>query len=377
MKRIITCLISAIISLGAYAQFTDGFYRLQCKETGRYLAIHNNYVNKESAKQSGQIDILSLETITGFDNIVNDPGSVIYLKKTASGYVIEGQGFTTEGRNMYLQFTEVNGAYRIWTTIKYDGVEYTRYLRDYDAKYGSSYITTDKTKSSNWHWYITPVTDADNQYMGLKGDVKVGSSYYTTFYAAFPIQLGSGMKAYTVDALTGNSCTLKEVGNIVPKSTPVVVACAGQDAASNKVTPLTSGGSAVSDNKLSGEIFCYPVLTPTGDERRSNPAWNAKDYAPETMRLLGEDGGKLAFITDSEMKYLPANRAYLVVAEGSAASITVDGTTGISRITRDLSNTSQAGQAKGTFTLNGVRVPDNATPQKGIYIKDGQKVVIK
>lgn len=372
MKRIITCLLSAIISLSTYAQFTDGYYRLQCKETGRYLAIHNNYVNKESAKQSGQIDLQSLQTITDFDNIVNDPGSVIYLKKMPSGYIIEGQGFTTEGRNMYLQFTEVDGAYRIWTTMKYDGVEYTRYLRDYDAKYGSSYITTDKTKSSNWHWYVTPVTDADDQYMGLKGDVKVGSSYYTTFYAAFPIQLGSGMKAYAVDALTGNSCTLKEVGTIVPKSTPVVISCAGADAASNKVTPLTSGGSAVNNNKLSGIIFCYPVLTPTGEERRSNPAWNAKDYDPETMRLLGEDGGKLAFITDSEIKYLPANRAYLVVAEGSAASISIDGTTAIKAV----KNTA-AVQQQGMYTLSGVRLSENAKPQKGIYIKDGKKIVIK
>ena len=182
------------------------------------------------------------------------------------------------------------------------------------------------------------------------------------------------MKAYAVNTLTKNTCTLKEIGNTVPEKTPVVIACAGEKASSNKVTPLTSDGSDVGTNKLSGRIFCYPVLTPSGKESRDNPAWNAKDYNPKTMRLLGEADGKLAFITASDVKYLPANRAYLKVTSGSAASIPTDGSTDILKVT---SNPDIPSQAKGTYTLNGVRLPDNVTPQKGIYIKDGKKVVIK
>ena len=63
MKKIFTCLLSVIVSLGAYAQITDGYYRLKCKQTGRYIAIHNDYVNKESAKRTGNVDLQSLETI--------------------------------------------------------------------------------------------------------------------------------------------------------------------------------------------------------------------------------------------------------------------------------------------------------------------------
>ena len=371
MKKLVSLIITALVTVSASAQFADGFYRLQCKETGRYLALHNNYVNKESAKQTGQIDLQSLETVSDFENIVNDPGSVIYLKNTSKGYIIEGQGFTTEGRDLYLQFTEVNGAYRIFTEVTYQGVKYPpRYLRDYQPKYGSSYITTDDLKSTNWNWYVVPVTDAANQFMGLKGDVKVGNSYYTTFYAAFPIQLGSGMKAFAVNSLSDSNCTLQDIGNIVPKNTPVVISCAGEDAASNKVTPLAKGGTAVEGNKLSGEIFCYPVLTPTGDERRDNPAWNAKDYVPETMRVLGEADGKLSFITaGEEFDFLPANRAYLKVAEGSAASFPTDGTTGVQGV-----KIQTKPAVKGRYTLQGVPLPDNVEP-KGIYIEDGKKVV--
>lgn len=371
MRRLFTLLFAIALYSSANA-ISDGFYRLQCKETGRYLAIHNSYVNKESAQGTSNVDLQSLETIEGFDNIVNDPGSIIYLKNTPNGWLIEGQGFTTEGRNFYVQITEDGDSYRLWTKVTSNGVTMTFYLRDYEEEPGYSYITTDANKSTNWHWYITPV--GEDEYLGLKGDVQVGNTYYTTFYAAFPIELGSGMKAYAVDGLTGSSCTLREIGNVVPKLTPVVIGCAGEDASDNKVTPLTSSSATVSSNELKGVMFCYPVLLESGKERRTNPAWNAVDYTPATMRLLGESDGKLCFITSDETIYLPANRAYLPVVSGSAETIPTDGTTGISSIPRD---SKDSNSSRGTYTLNGTRLPDNITPQKGIYIQDGKKVIIK
>ena len=367
MKRILSLVFTTLLTLSASAQFTDGYYRLQCKETGRYLAVHNDYVDKESAKRTGQVELHSLETITGFDNIVNDPGSIIYLKNTKKGYVIEAQGFTTEGRGLYLQFYQVDDAYRIYTTVTYEGTEYTRYLRDCDGDDGRSYITTDADKSKNWHWYVTPVKD--DKYFGLKGDVKVGNSYYTTIYAAFPFQLGSGMKAYAVNSLTEGTCTLQDIGDIVPSKVPVVIACAGQDAASNKVTPLPKNNTTADDNHLDGVTFCYLVIV-AGSERRRSPYWNALDYNPSTMRVLGEADGKLCFVSPSELKYVPANTAYLSVSAGSAETIPTDGTTGIKSTKLQIQKT-----VKGRFTLQGVQIPDNVEP-RGPYIEDG-KVVFK
>ena len=373
MKRLISFIFTALVAVTASAQFADGYYRLQCAETGRYLTVHNKYVNTESAKITGQVSLQSLETIADFNNVVNDPGSIIYLRSTAAGWVIESQGFTTDGRNMYLQFTADGDGYLLWTTITYQGAEYTRYLRDYEEEPGYSYITSDATKSTNWHWRVIPV-EGDN-YFGLKGETKVGESYYTTFFAAFPIQLGSGMTAYAVNSLTNNSCKLQEIGSVVPKMTPAVIACAGPDAASNKVTLLTENPTTAEENALAGVIFCHPELYPSGAEDRDNPAWNCVDYNPEIMRVIGDNEGKLAFITASDLKYMPANKSFLPVAAGSAAIITTDGTTGIKGI--QANQTNQAGQAIGTYTLNGVRVPDNVTPQKGIYIENGKKVVKK
>lgn len=382
MKRIITVLLTALLTLSASAQLSDGYYRLQCKQTGRYLAVHNNYVNKEAAKQTGQIDLQSLETIDGFDNIVNDPGSIIYLKKTSKGYVIEGQGFTTESKGLYLKLTKVNDAYRIYSDLVYNGVKYTRYLRDYQSNSGQTYITTDASKSTNWEWYITPVSSSDKQYFGLKGDVKVGKNYYTTIYATFPIKLGSGMKAFSVNSLTESSCSLKDIGNVIPAKTPVVIQCAGKDASSNKVTPLASDNASVNGDKLDGVVFCYPVIV-GGKERRKNPMWNAKDYDPETMRILGEADGKLCFITANKENYpyLAANRAYLPVAKGSALNITTDGTTGIESIDGataiNADKNTAAVQQQGTYTLSGVRLPENSKPLKGLYIKDGKVIAIR
>ena len=368
MKRIITCLLSAIVSLGAYAQISDGFYRLKCKQSGRYLTIHNDYVNKESAKRTGDVDLQSLETFSSFDVIVDDPGSIIYMKKTSKGWAIEGQGFTTEGK-LNLQLTQVGDAYRVWATVTSDGMTFTKYLRDYEEEPGYSYITTNPDLSSNWEWYFLPVDDSN--YFGLYGDVQVGTSYYTTLYATFPVQLGSNMKAFAVNTLTTSACTLEDIGNVVPAKTPVVIQCAGAEASANKVTPLTSSNQTVGTNRLSGEVFCYPVLTKSGKERRDNPAWNAVDYDPKIMRVIGESDGKLCFVTSSVLKYVPANIAFLYVTEDAAPILPTDGTTGIQSV-----KIQPKPAVKGRYTLQGVPLPDNVEP-RGIYIEDGKKFIKK
>jgi hypothetical protein len=97
------------------------------------------------------------------------------------------------------------------------------------------------------------------------------------------------------------------------------------------------------------------------------------DYDVFSMRILGEEGGKLVFKTgDENLDYMPANKAYLSVPLSAAAVLTTDGSTAIQGVKTETT----AEQTKGIFTLNGVRLPDNATLQKGVYIKDGKKIVI-
>ena len=172
--------------------------------------------------------------------------------------------------------------------------------------------------------------------------------------------------------MTKETTTLEDIGSTVPGFMPVVIECAGEKASDNKVTPLHNYDLYTGSNYLEGEYYCYIVTTPSGKERRDNPAWNAVDYDPETMRLLGESDDKLCFITATDVKYVPANRAYLYVMEGSAETLPTDGTSGIKGV-----KVQQQNVAKGRYTLQGVRLPDNATPQKGIYIEDGKLVLKK
>jgi len=160
----------------------------------------------------------------------------------------------------------------------------------------------------------------------------------------------------------------------VPGFMPVVIECAGEKASDNKVTPLHDFDLYTGSNYLEGEYYCYIVTTPSGRERRDNPAWNAVDYDPDTMRLLGEANDKLCFITATDVKYVPANRAYLYVMAGSAETLPTDGTTGIKGV-KGVKVQQEA--AKGRYTLQGVRLPDNIEPQKGIYIEDGKLVLKK
>ena len=106
-------------------------------------------------------------------------------------------------------------------------------------------------------------------------------------------------------------------------------------------------------------------------ERRDNPAWNAVDYDPKIMRVIGESDGKLCFVTSSVLKYVPANIAFLYVTEDAAPILPTDGTTGIQSV-----KIQPKPAVKGRYTLQGVPLPDNVEP-RGIYIADGKKFIKK
>ena len=377
MKKLFTLLFSALTTLSAHA-LDDGFYRMQCVETGRYVSFRNSYVDTQSAQSTQEVQFYSLRTVSGFENVVSDPGSIIYFKKFDQGWAIRSQGYGTDESNYYIQITDMgDGSYWLWATYSKSGVTVTRYMRDCDDSSGGfSYVTTQESISKGLNWRLIPVNSEDQKYIGLVPEVKVGGKGYATFYAGIPYKLGSGMKAYAVDTETDETCTLKDIGSEIPAKTPVVIACAGDNAADNKLTPLESSSASVGTNYLRGVMFCYPVTYYNRGEiveDRTNPYWNTVDYDIFAMRVLGEEDGKLVFETgDEDLDYMPANKAYLAVPLSAAAVLTTDGSTAIKVVKSE----DTAEGAKGLYTLDGVRLPDNATPQKGVYIKDGKKIVI-
>jgi hypothetical protein len=107
------------------------------------------------------------------------------------------------------------------------------------------------------------------------------------------------------------------------------------------------------------------------------------------MRLLGlSDKGELAFVKNVpaerlyKEQYLMANKAFLKVNPGDADVMTHGGYTPDPDPDPDpdpqaISSVKVESNASALYTLTGVRIPNGVTPQAGVYIKNGKKIVIK
>jgi hypothetical protein len=155
----------------------------------------------------------------------------------------------------------------------------------------------------------------------------------------------------------------------IPGVTPVIVECKSDVATDNKVNLAISTVTA-SGNKLKGVFFCNDVEAYT--EHRNVTAYN-----PNTMRVLGRaPDGRLAFVKSSSLVYIPANTCYLPVPAGSPDVIYVvhEIPDGIEVAKASETKTKQ----RGVYSLSGQRLGDTAEGlQKGVYVVDGRKVVIK
>ena len=91
MNRIKLFLLATVCTLSAYAQLNgDGYYRAQSTEQGRYIRIIDN--RGSINMQTTEADMEALRTRAGFDNVVSDPATIIYIKKMNTGYDFQSQG---------------------------------------------------------------------------------------------------------------------------------------------------------------------------------------------------------------------------------------------------------------------------------------------
>lgn len=372
MKKIFTSLLFLTFFLtGIKAQIADGFYYVKNAYTERYISIADNDKNHYNIaiEAGGRKTLGGLKAFKSWDNVRTDPSCVVYIRNVSGNqYDLEGQGSSlnklTGGKLNATLTPNGDGSYKASGTYK--GVTVT--LGDNSpSKTADESVLATGAEDNVSNWIPVAVNTGDN-YIGIKPDVEADGAYYGTIFAGFAFKLASsGMKAYYISEASGSKFTLKEISGTIPAKTPVIVKCSSNDPANNKIEPVTSGGSAVSDNKLGGVYCATTKLRFT----------TVTLYDPTKMRVIGSDNGKLAFVKASasdlfEEKYLKANKAYLAVPSGSADIMTESGT-GITTIkAEDVSK-----EKEGLFTLTGIRVPDNVTPQPGIYIKDGKKIVIK
>lgn len=287
----------------------NGYYRVQNKQTQRYIRVIDNKGSVNLATTNA--DLGALETVKPFERVVSDPASIIYIEKAGDGYNLKAQG--TSSYNIIKYYVKLRagsgGTYRAYAQ---DG-GLVKYLRDENTTYDEGVVLT--ADGNPWDWYIKPVNQVDGQYFALKPDVTVGGESYATIYASFPFTITSSkMKAYYISKVADGQAVYKEVvDGKVPASTAIIVKCASANYVDNKVTVENNSAAALSGNLMKGVYF----------KNTTNKHKNLKEYDPNTMRVLGVmSNGKLGFVT-ANYDYLPANKAYLVVPAGSPSEIKI------------------------------------------------------
>lgn len=315
MKKVILFLFAIFTLCGVSAQFNgNGYYRVLNKKTSRYITVIDNRGSVDI--QSTYADLAALQTIKGFENVVSDPASIIYIKKVGNGYNFHAQG--TDSYSIigyYVKLSKRGATYEAYA--EYNGL--VKYLCDEDWDGPDGVVGTNAPKRGDiTNWYINPVNQDDGLYFGFKPTVTVGNEYYTTIYAAFPFTLPEGMTAYYITKVdTKDNKTIAVWEEVrdgkVPAATAVYVKCNSSDYADNKIVIGENGVSSLPGNLMKGVYFN------NGSKKHNNQL----AYDPNTMRVLGVGAdGKLAFVTaGADVKFIPANTAYINVPAGSSKEL--------------------------------------------------------
>ncbi len=374
MNKIVLLLLS-MFYLPVYAQVNgSGYYRVQSKKSSRFLTIVDNRASVNWTNTT--VDLYAFRTIGTFeDNVCWNPATICYLTETskANYYNISGQGldlYNVAQTYMNLQ-RQSDGSYILKGEVTKSGTTIAKTLYDSAKDKNPANIDTKGTDGYQY-WYIRPVKG--NYYFGIKPDFQATmenkDSYYTTMYASFPFNLGSDMKAYYVTEIKDGYVRVVSLGNAVPGTAPVIVECASDKPSENKVElDHQNSANPLANNKLKGVYYCNDVTD--ADHR------NVTEYKPASMRVLGRAAdGRLAFITDRNLKYIPANKAYLTVPTGTPETLYVvtEIPAGIETVTNIIPTSYQ----RGVYSLSGQRLGDTTEGMpKGVYIVNGRKTVLK
>lgn len=212
---------------------------------------------------------------------------------------------------------------------------------------------------NDWHYktfYVTPTTSVD---------VTLAPTGYGTYYnSVCGVTLPTGAKAYILkdDAPTYEMIADGDdnSNNTVPAGTAILLS--GSSPVTLSLSTSITG--SVSGNKLQGSDVS--ATTTGGDVYYKLTYGSASGHESQFGWYYGADGGA-AFTS-------PAHKAWLALPTASSRSFfglpDDDNTTGISSV-----ESKQQDVNSVWYDLNGRRVI--APTSKGIYVKDGRKVVIK
>lgn len=253
-----------------------------------------------------------------------------------------------------LQYSTDNTTWTTIGTVSFAANSHAAYVAENVLIPGDSYLRLMSPSSTPRHSldYIIAKRTGD-----ATASVTVSTAGYATYVNNdYDLDFSStGIEAYKVKVSTKGVATLTKVDN-VPAGTPVLLY---KDGGATEDIPVMTGAAAVSDNDLVAGTGAA-VATADGDY---------------TNMILNNIDGNVGFYFAAGQT-VAANRAYLHIAstlapdaaDAARMQMVFDGeATGIENVRSEVKD----GQF---FNLSGQRV---AAPQKGLYIVNGKKVIIK
>lgn len=200
-----------------------------------------------------------------------------------------------------------------------------------------------------WDCWVIMNNFTLTRYEQASATMAISDAKYATFVAPFDVTIPSGVKAYTVDGVEGNTLTLTEKVTTIPANTPVVLE---SETAKNE----TFYGKTVAGDPKAG------LLTGTYTDID----------APNDSYVLQNQGGKVGFYqvdTNAANPMVRANRAYLTApAQAGVKAFYLGGG-------EDAIKSVFEGVAAGeVYDLSGRKV---SKLQRGVNIVNGKKVIVK
>lgn len=208
-------------------------------------------------------------------------------------------------------------------------------------------------------------------YSGV-GSFKISEAGYGTYYTSDAYTMPEGVKGYTITGNEGTSLVMKEAyaaGDVVPAKTALVV-----EGAANKYYTLVAESTdltpADADNKLHGSDEAETTYVDGTDVKYYKLSYN--NEGNNLGFYWGSENGA-AFTNGAHKAYLALNSETLLSQSRgfSLADLAHGVTTGINTTVKS------ATQSNFIYDLNGRRINSLNGAAKGVYIMNGQKVLVK
>lgn len=206
-------------------------------------------------------------------------------------------------------------------------------------------------------------------YSGV-GSFKISEAGYGTYYSSKAYTMPKGVKGYTITGNEGTSLVMNEAyaaGDVVPAKTALVVEGAANKyytlvAKSTELTPANNklhGSDKAEMTYVDGTNVKYYKLSYNNEGNNLGFYWGSENGAPFT------NGAHKAYLALDSETLLSQSRGF------SLADLAHGVTTGINPTVKS------ATQSNFIYDLNGRRINSLNGAAKGVYIMNGQKVLVK